>query len=171
MTDHIFTIPADYGCLAIVDPENYEGFVSEDWAIEGLLQHFIAQNQCGSLTAWGCSDGNWNVKIIIGSSNEVGFQSFVSGFKTTGKALLTSYESLTMAAQFEEVLLPETHEIEQVFELTPGNYRITVTQLFQPSQAESDEVFNQKSPHYLVTLELVDEEVPPIQKIPWFAEC
>ena len=168
MTEKIFTIPADYGCLAILDPESYVGFVSEDWAIEGLKKHFIEQNERGALISWGCSYGNWIVKLVFGSSNETGLRSFVSGLKTNGKLLLTTYESLTMAAQFEDVSLPEAHEAEQVIEVAPGSYRVTVIQCFQTEQAESDEVFNQTTPHYIVALESANEEIAPIKEVPWF---
>ncbi|MFI2811514.1 MULTISPECIES: hypothetical protein [Microbulbifer] len=168
MTEKKLTIPADYGCLAILDPESYVGFVSEDWAIEGLKKHFIDQNKCGSLISWGCSYGNWIVKLVFGSSNEVGVRSFFSGLKTNGKLLITTYDSLTMAAQFEDVSLPEAHEVERVIEVAPGSYRVTVIQCFKTEQAESDDVFNQTIPHYIVALEPVNEEIPPIKDVPWF---
>ncbi|USH01091.1 hypothetical protein K6Q96_09065 [Grimontia kaedaensis] len=168
MTEYVFIVPADYGCLAILDPEKYVGFVTEDWAIEGLKKHFINQNKNGSLISWGCSYGNWIIKLTIGPSKDAGYRSFVSGFKTNSKILLTTYESLTMAAQFEDVTLPEAHEIEKVIEVQPGSYKVTVTQLFHTDQAESDEVFNQKTPHYLVSLEPVKEQVAPVMAVPWF---
>lgn len=90
MNEKIFTIPADYGCLAILDSESYLSFVSEDWAIEGLKKHFIEQNECGALISWGCGYGNWIVKLFFGPSNETGFRSFESGIKTNGKLLLNN---------------------------------------------------------------------------------
>jgi hypothetical protein len=171
MTEYIFTIPADYGCLAILDPENYVGFVSEDWALEGLKNHFITQNSNGSLVSWGCSYGNWIVKLIIGSASETGNRSFVSGFKSDGKILVTSYESLTMAAQFEDASLPEPHETGQVIDVPPSDYKVSVVQLFQTELAESDEVFNQKTPHYLVSIEATNKEITPIKEVPWFEGC
>ncbi len=168
MSEKVFIIPADYGCLAILDPESYLGFVSEDWALEGLKKHFIEQNERGSLISWGCGYGNWIVKIVFGSSNESGFRTFESGIKTNGKLLLTTYESLTMAAQFEDVNLPEAHEVDQVIEVASGSYRVKVVQCFQTEQVESDEVFNQSTPHYIVSLEPANNDVAPVKEVPWF---
>ena len=168
MTEYTFTIPADYGCLAILDPENYSAFVSEDWAVDGLKQHFIDQNEYGSLISWGCGYGNWIVKLIIGPSTESGFQSFVSGFKTGGQIVLTTYESLAMAAQFEDVSLPEAHEQKQLIHVEAGNYQVKVIQLFPNEEAESEEVFSQQTPHYLVALEPTNEEISAVKDVPWF---
>ena len=168
MTKKIFTIPADYGCFAILDPESYLGFVSEDWTIQGLKKHFIEQNERGALISWGCGCGNWIVKLVFGSSNETGFRSFESGIKTNGKLLLTTYESLTMAAQFEDVTLPETHEVGQVIKVASGNYKVTVVQCFSTEEAESDKVFNQTTPHYIVSLESTNNDIVPVKEVPWF---
>lgn len=73
-----------------------------------------------------------------------------------------------MAAQFKDVNLPEAQEVEQVIEVASGSYRVKVVQCFQAEQAESDEVFNQTTPHYIVSLESVNREVSPIKEVPWF---
>jgi hypothetical protein len=60
-----------------------------------------------------------------------------------GRLLLTSYESLTMAAQFPDVLLPQVHEREQVLSVSPGLYDCRIVQLSDPtSDAPFEEPIN-----------------------------
>jgi hypothetical protein len=52
-----------------------------------------------------------------------------------GRLLLTNYESLTMAAQFPDVTLPEAHEQGQVLSVSPGLYDCRIVQLSDPESA------------------------------------
>jgi len=85
MDNKHFLIPADYGCLAILDPEVYSDFVSEDWSIQELKKHFIEQNEKGNLVAWGCGYGNWYLKVVFDELAEQGVQAFTSSIKTMCK--------------------------------------------------------------------------------------
>ena len=48
------------------------------------------------------------------------------------RLLLTNYESLTMAAQFPDITLPEAHERGQVLSVSPGLYDCRIVQLSDP---------------------------------------
>jgi hypothetical protein len=167
--EKIFTIPADYGCLAILAPDSYETFINENWDLEQLKSHIILQNQNKSIVPWGCVDGNWIVKIIDSDVNLSGDRVFISQVETSGQLLLTTYESITMAAQFKEVSLPQDHETDQVFEVAPGRYIVKVVQTFKTSVQESEKVFNQTEPHFIVLLIKTDKQVEHLDTIPWFS--
>lgn len=54
---------------------------------------------------------------------------------------MTNYESLTMAAQFDDVTLPQNpqkHELDQVVNVPPGEYTCRVTQLRDPDDEEAE---------------------------------
>jgi len=75
-----------------------------------------------------------------------------------------------MAAQFQDVILPETHDQDNLFEVDAGFYTVRVIQLFDPEKAESEEVFNQGAPHFRIELLETDEDMEFIDKVAWFAE-
>lgn len=169
--DKTFIIPSDYGCLAIVDPSRYQSFVSECWTLEQLLAHFISQSIQGAMVAWGCVSGNWRVLVSFSSEPECsGFREIRSKITSSGSLLLTNYDSLTMAAQFHDVVLPETHDQDNLFAVPAGAYTVRVIQLFDPEKAESEEVFNQVAPHFRLELLESCEGMDSIDKIAWFAE-
>ncbi|GIU52482.1 hypothetical protein TUM4438_45330 [Shewanella sairae] len=165
--EYNYTISSE-GCLALLDPETYKGFIGEDWSVKGIKDHFISENEKGAIIAWGCDDGNWNVSISNSETDLNSEQCFDSVLKTNGKILLTSYESLTMAAQFDDVSLPESHENGQVIELEPGFYQVTVKQKFASEDSGCEKVFSQKAAHFELILKKVNELGKPLNDIPWF---
>lgn len=167
MMEYNYTIPAE-GCLALLDPEIYEGFIGEDWALKGIKDHFVSENEKGALVAWGCDYGNWNVCISDNDLDNNSEQYFESGLKTNGKILVTSYESLAIAAQFDDVSLPEAHEKEQVIEVDPGFYQVTIKQMYASEDSDNEKVFNQKEAHFVIILKKVNEPRKPLNDIPWF---
>ena len=136
-------VPADYGCLALVDTEAYDGFVSENWELEELKQRIGAQAGLERIVAWGCVSGNWIVRLSFESVPLPAVHEFTGVVRSPGRLLLTTYESLTMAAQFSDVSLPEPHEKDNLVEIPEGRYSVKVSQTFSHADAESSEVFEQ----------------------------
>ena len=102
-----YVIPADYGCLALLDLDRYVSYVGEDKAINGLRSHLVVESKKASIVAWGCPYGNWNVDVFVGSSsNQEEVRSYTGFLKTSGKLFLTDYESLMTVAQLEDNKLP-----------------------------------------------------------------
>jgi len=114
------TIPSDYGCLALVAYDSYISFVNEDWELEQLKSHLIKQNNEMNIVPWGCVDGNWIVNIIFSEADKKGEREFKSTIKSPGKLLLTTYDSITMAAQYEDEKLPLEGEESLIFEVPAG---------------------------------------------------
>jgi hypothetical protein len=131
----------DSGFLAVVDPHAYRGFVSESWTYDTLFGHFAAAMAERSLLIWGTGrEDEWTVDVSVGDPVPGTAFRRISGpiRVTAGALLLTSYESLTMAAQFGDVALPEEHERDQVFELPSGDYVCEVVQWADPDE-DADE--------------------------------
>lgn len=129
----------DSGFLAIVVPAAYEGFVDSDWKLDQLFRHFVAQMSRRSLLLWGTGlEGDWRVDVRLGHSESHGFREVVGLIHVVGgRVLVTNFESLTMAAQFANITLPEQHEQNLLVELPDGAYDCRVIQMFDPSTSES----------------------------------
>jgi len=83
----------------------------------------------------------WSVDVSLQPTKATGFREVIGSIAASrGRLLLTNYESLTMAAQFSDVTLPQAHEREQLLSLSPGLYDCRIIQLSDP---ESDAPFEE----------------------------
>ncbi len=133
----VLEVSDDSGFLAIVVPAAYEGFVGPDWNLDQLFRHFVAQMKRRSLLLWSTGlEGNWRVDVMRGPSENRGFRE-VSGpiHVIGGNVLVTNYESLTMAAQFADLKLPEQHQQNLLVKLPNGAFDCRVIQMFDPSSS------------------------------------
>jgi len=164
-----FVVPADY-CLALIDAAAYPSFVAEGWTLEGICRHFAEQMGRGTMVAWGTgAPGNWRVEV--GGARRIGggHREFTGLIRASrGQLHLTSYDELTMAAQFADVRLPRPGTGEWSVRLATGPYTCRVVQLYDPAEAESEAVFEQDSPHFAVEIEAAQVAPPAIASVPWF---
>lgn len=134
MEHRVYEVTDDSGLLAFVDPLSYRSFVGNDWALDQLVRHLKSETELGRLVIWGTGrEDTWRVEIRLGNPPEPGFREFTAVIRASGEhLLLTNYESLTMAAQFESVTLPEPHARDLLVPVQPGLYRCRVVQRFDP---------------------------------------
>ena len=127
-----FEISDDSGFLALVDPDAYAGLVP-DWNFDRLLAHFATAMAERSLLFWATDDGGgmWTVDVVTDGRPAPAGARRVSGpiRVTAGRLHLLNYESLSMAAQFADVRLPEAHLADLVVEVPPGDYTCEIVQL------------------------------------------
>jgi hypothetical protein len=92
-----------------------------------------------ALLIWGTGlEGCWRVDVRLSRSRVHGFREVSGPVRVTGGVLLvTNYESLTMAAQFEDVRLPERHQRDLLVGIPDGDYGCRVVQMFDPGKTES----------------------------------
>lgn len=157
----------DSGFLALVVPATYEGFVDSEWTLDQLLAHFKSQMARNSLLIWGTGlEGFWNVDLVLNKTAVIGFRE-VSGpiHVVGGSILLTNYESLTTAAQFNDVALPENHQKHLLLPVPDGEYRCRIVQMFDPERAESA---GDNRPDFVIEVSEADYPVAEWTKIPWF---
>ncbi|MFO0822741.1 MAG: hypothetical protein U0792_06410 [Gemmataceae bacterium] len=159
----------DSGFLAVVVPTTYEGFVDSDWKFDQLLNHFRAQMSRQSLLIWGTGlAGIWKVEVLLRASRRNGFREVSGPIQVIGGCvLLTNYESLTMAAQFEDVRLPEPHQKNLLVEVPDGEYRCRVIQMFDPSNAGA---VGPGKPDFVVEFARAGSLPAAWAEIPWFTE-
>jgi hypothetical protein len=141
-----FQISDDSGFLALVDPNLYQGFVDRDWTYESLFTHFRQEMGRRSLLLWGTGrEDFWTVEVVTDDCDEyerpTGYRRVSGPIRVSaGQLHLTNYESLTMAAQFPDVRLPEPHLRDLVFEVPDGEYVCEIIQLADPgSDQDADE--------------------------------
>jgi len=138
-----FEVPDDSGFMAIVDPDVYHGFVDPNWTYDSLFAHFRnAMLQQQSLLLWGTGrEDLWTVEVVTDDEAErpTGHRRVTGPIRVTaGRLHLTGYESLTMAAQFPDVRLPEPHLQDLVVELPVGQYAAEIIQLLDPDEDATD---------------------------------
>jgi hypothetical protein len=122
-----FEVTDDSGFLALVDQHAYLGFVAADWTYDSLMTHFRAAMEKRSLLVWGTGrEDVWTVDVVVdGPAQPAGFRRTLGPVNVTaGQLYLTNYESLTMAAQFDDVRLPEPHLEHLGLRATPGDVRL-----------------------------------------------
>jgi hypothetical protein len=162
MDSHHFAVNDDSGFLALVDPDAYRGFVDENWERAQLLERFEEQTRLGRLLIWETGEENrWRVRVALEPVDVAGYAEIAGTIVSTeGRLLLTSYDSLTMAAQFEDVTLPEPRERNQVMDVEPGTYRCRIIQLHDHAESEeADSALADAEVHYVV--ELLRSETMP----------
>ena len=130
----LFKVTDDSGFLAIIDPDAYRGFVHADWTWDTIQEHFRREMRDRHLLIWGTGmEHFWSIDVSFQPTRASGFREVVGSIGASrGRLLLTNYESLTMAAQFPDVTLPEAHERGQVLSVSPGLYDCRIVQLSDP---------------------------------------
>jgi hypothetical protein len=160
-------VPDDTGFLAVIVPATYEGFVDKDWQLDQLMAHFRAQMAKRSLLIWGTGLGGfWRVDVRLQPSSAKGYREAPGPLRVTGgHVLVTNYESLTMAAQYQHVRLPQQHERAQLVELPDGDYCCRVVQMFDPDE---DCSAGEDEPDFILEFGGALETMPAWSAIPWF---
>lgn len=143
--------------------------MSENWELEQLKDHIRNENSKGHIVAWGVTSCNWNIEIHFSEPDTEGYRSYSSFIETAGELLLTTYDSITMAAQFSDTVLPEAHEDEQIIKLSKGIYKVTVVQNFPTELIETEELWGLTGTHYLIYIRKVSKNENHKGGLPWFS--
>lgn len=158
----------DSGFLALVVPATYKSFVAYNWTLDQIQAHFKAQMDRRALLIWGTGlEGFWRVGIALKKKAKVkGFREVSGPLQVVdGVLLLTNYESLTMAAQFHDVRLPEKHQQNLQVSLPDGDYTCNIIQMFDPDQQESA---GEDNPDFVIEVQKATDKIAAWVDIPWF---
>lgn len=153
--------------LAIVDLDRYQAFVGDWDQDDRLRKHLLAQAGREAIVAWGAGfETDWVVSIRPGFSARQGFREFRSVISTqTGRLYLLNYDSLTMAAQFDDYRLPDKDTVATAFQVPPGRYRARIVQLVDPDTVVQER--DDRDPEFLIEYEPAGEQDHPQQAVPW----
>jgi hypothetical protein len=163
----IVHVLGDASHLALVDANRYASFVG-DWGEDNrLYRHLVGQARQRHALAWGTGlETDWRVEIRKGITGRKGFREFEGTIRNTGDALhLVNYDSLTMAAQFEDHLLPDRETANYKVPLPPGLYRFRVVQLVDPTTRFRETLG--EAPAFLLEYETCEEGAPRLEDVPW----
>ncbi|WP_158635356.1 hypothetical protein [Luteimonas cucumeris] len=167
-TPVVIHVGGDGSHLAIADLARYVSFVG-DWAEnDRLRKHLMAQTEKESIIAWGSGfETDWVVSVKPGISQRQGYREFQSVISTqSGKLHLVNYDSLTMAAQFDDYRLPDKETESYAFRIPPGRYRVRIVQLVNPD-SNWWESLGDGDPAFLVEYEPADSSDRSQQMVPW----
>jgi hypothetical protein len=134
--NELFQISDDASFLGLINTDLYESFIDEDWEFEDIEVRIIRECQKGHLLFWGTSLPNfWTVRVCNQASTQKAFQSFKGKIKVSHSKLhLINYESITLAAQFEDEQLPDSDMETLHVTLDNGIYDVHIRQLFDPEK-------------------------------------
>jgi len=157
----------DSGFLAVVVPSAYSTFVDSNWEFDQLFDHFRDQMKQRLLLIWGTGlEGFWNVDVRLEPTSVSGFRQVTGPIRVAGGAVLvTNYESLTMAAQFANVRLPEKHQKDLLIKLADGEYCCRIIQMFDPDKHES---LKAGTPDFVIEFSREASTPAPWADVPWF---
>lgn len=163
----MLNVTDDSGFLALVVPSAYKSFVARHWTFDQIMAHFKAQMARRSLLIWGTGlEGFWNVDVVLGQTEARGVREVSGPLQVAGGSLLvTNYESLTMAAAYEDVTLPEKHEQDQLLFLPDGNNVCTIMQMFD---SEKEESAGHRAADFVIQVQKATADLPAWETIPWF---
>jgi hypothetical protein len=115
-------IPDDSGIIAIVDALRYRPFIGPEWTLEQILERFRRSMAEQCLLIWSTgSEGNWRVSAALRPPEPSPYPSAQGTIQVSGTGLYAvSYDSLTMAAQFEDEPVPQPHEEGNLIQLERG---------------------------------------------------
>jgi hypothetical protein len=155
-----FTVTDDSGFLAIIDPDSYQGFVADDWTYESLFEHFAKEMRRRSLLIWATSEHGGTWTVTTEAPSHAGRSVTGNIVSTMGRLCVTNYESLTMAAQFADVSLPEPHMADLLFNVEVGTLDCSVTQLHDDDSAPG--------PHFAISLSPAGPLGEPWARPAWY---
>lgn len=143
------------GFVCLVAPDDYCGFVGEDWTLEDLLARFVGQMNAGSLFVAYAGDEAADSPLAIAADAPDAAIREVSGVVRVGEGglWLTDYTQLTMAAQFTDE--GPVAAYGQRLAVDPGSYLVTLSEL------EDEE--------HTLTIRPYVGDSPVQDRVPWFA--
>jgi hypothetical protein len=133
----------DTNFIGLVNPDEYKAFVDEDWELNELLLHF--NNEMGNqniLAMQMTNEGiehSWIVEAKIDENIIAGnyFRKAEGTIRvTTGCLYLVEYTCLTMAAQFQNEVIPDKNCSRYKIDIENGIYKVEVIQYLN---VDSDE--------------------------------
>jgi len=154
------------GIFSIVNIQNYQSFVDDDWSLEQLINHFVIQMNKQTCIVWQVSNeggGDWILQILENKSEKNSFRECTKTIEVTNNVLhFVNYTNLTMAAQFIDNKISTDWKIE----LENGYYEITIRQMFNPYdyEIEQEEVFE------VIPRQITLENLNKVEQVFWWNE-
>jgi hypothetical protein len=157
--------------LALVNTAKYTSFVGKDWyENNNLSNHITTQTNQLSILAWGTGfNFGWIVEFSEGISSKSGFREFTGYLNNEENALFfADYDRLTMAAQFDDIKMPDRETLNFRIDISQGIYKVRVLQIADPSQENWWKSF-EIEPAFIIEYERVSSGQNNMSEVPWFS--
>jgi hypothetical protein len=152
------------GFVALVCPDTYSGYVSEDWTLDQVLATFVEQMNTGALFAVYPGPDLADASLRISDTpSTAAARREVSGLIRVGEGglWLTDYTQLTMAAQFSDTAPYAAHHVRLP---TPsGVYHVTLRQF---ASLYEDEL--EPAVELVIRRSEIGAICPQFDAVPWF---
>lgn len=124
----------DSGFIGIINSDLYQGFVSNDWELDDVLEKFRTQTNLGHCAIWSTGEpSDMAVQVLASLSDRKAIREAVIYIQVTDGCLwLTNYTDLTMVAQFEDEPIPSEVNSHLKIELDNGCYLVQIRQMTDP---------------------------------------
>ncbi|WP_405131707.1 hypothetical protein MHB43_08270 [Paenibacillus sp. FSL H8-0317] len=133
----------DTNFIALVNADQYKTYVSEDGELDMLLNHFVQEMQIGNILVLQMTnegvEHSWTTEFTF--ENNIDVESCYRRAKgyiqvTDNQLYLVDYTCLTMAAQFEDCIVPDDNCARYRIELQNGTYQVEIIQYYNPDIGE-----------------------------------
>ena len=164
-------VGGDGTLIALVNTSKYQSYVGEGWYEDNkLTSHLITEANKLNILAWGSGfECDWIVEFNDGISSKSGFREFTGFLDVQENAVhLINYDSLTMAAQFDDIQLPDKETSKYRVDIPSGLYKFRILQLVDTSQDGWWDVFENK-PAFIIEYEPVSSGSNNMHEVPWFS--
>lgn len=131
------SITDDSGFIGLANLSEYDSFIGDNWDFQILKKRILDQMNSNNLLFWSTGrEDNW--KVLISEDNRLKNDNFYRIEEaliqvTDNKLYLVNYETLSMAAQFKKISLPEDHMSNLYVEVRNGLYLVEIGQLVDPN--------------------------------------
>lgn len=160
-------VGGDGSFMALVDCTRYKSFVGDWTADSQLTRHLLAESNQRTLLFWETGfESDWLFEVSAGITSRTGFREFVGYIECSSGALhLVNYDSLTMAAQFDDHRLPDKETAGYRLDLPNGLYQIRVVQMVDPEEPWWETLGD--NPAFLLEYEAFNGNPPAVDALPW----
>lgn len=162
-------VGGDGSLLTLADLNQYPSFIGRDWSEDCKLQkHLLDESDKKSIVLWGTGfECDWKVEFRQGITSLRGMRDIEQYINnTTGELYLLNYDSLTMAAQFEDHTLPDEESSEYKVSLPKGILKLRIVQMIDPTKDGFWDEFDKK-PGFIVEYEKASDGENRLPNIPW----
>lgn len=131
-------ISDDSGFIGIINSHKYQGFVSEDWELDEVLEKFRTEINKGHCAIWSTGEPNaMSIQVLETPGKGRHFREAHFNIQVTENCLwLANYTDLTMVAQFENEPIPSDINSHLGINLENGSYDIHLRQMSDPEAYE-----------------------------------
>ncbi|MEC0233048.1 hypothetical protein P4H71_01580 [Paenibacillus kribbensis] len=123
--------------IALVNANQYQSFIDEDWTLPMLKEHFLKQTREKHILVFQMTqqgiEADWNIQLSLADEREddLWLKKDIGYIQVDNQELhLVEYTCLTMAAQFEDEQVPDSYCSKFSYPIDNGLYKVNIIQFY-----------------------------------------